>query len=233
MDSYAYGLWPLVVVNSVLFIVFAFSFSHPVTGRDWRQFGAFSAFIVALFAEMFGFPLTIYILSGWLVHRFPGINIYSHDAGHFWYLLFGGIGDPHASAIHVASNLIIFSGFILLAASWRVLYRAQISRGFATTGPYAHIRHPQYLAFIFISLGLFLQWPTLLTLVMFPILSAMYVRLARREDDAMFGEEYETWARKTPAFIPVIGGRLKRPRKDEHPQTAVNPEGGNLEWTSF
>src|SRR5579883_503295 len=201
----AYGLWPLVAINAAVFIIFAFSFSHPRTSRDWRSFGAFSAFLLALFTEMYGFPLTIYLLSGWLQSRYPDLEPFSHNAGHLWETLLGWKGDPHLNLLHLLSNVLIGGGFILLAASWDVLYKAQREHRLATTGPYACVRHPQYMGFIVIMFGFLLQWPTLLTLVMFPILVTMYVRLAHREERealAEFGEQYARYMRAVPAFVP-------------------------------
>ena len=219
-DLPAYGLWSLVVINSAVFIIFAFSFFKPRTRRDWRTFGGFSAFIVALFVEMYGFPLTIYLASGWIAQRFPGIDPFSHDAGHLWYTLLGFKSNPHLNPIHLASNLFILGGFLLLSASWRVLYNAQHEGRLATTGPYSWVRHPQYVGFIAIMSGFLLQWPTLITLIMFPILVTVYVRLARREEAevrAEFGHVWDEYASRTPAFVP----RLQRPRAD-----SVGPERG-------
>src|SRR3990170_3587797 len=149
-DLPAYGLWALVLINAAVFIIFAFSFARPRTARDWRSFGAFTGFLVALFTEMYGFPLTIYLLAGWLQRRYPGLDLLSHNTGHLWETLLGWQGDPHLNPLHLVSNLLIAGGFILLAAAWRVLYAAQQSRRLATTGPYASVRHPQYAAFILI-----------------------------------------------------------------------------------
>jgi protein-S-isoprenylcysteine O-methyltransferase Ste14 len=204
----AYGLWPLVFINSAVFIIFAFSFTKPKTKRDWRSFGAFAAFIVALFAEMYGIPLTIYFLSGWLASRYPGLDPLGHDAGHLWYTILGLKGDSHLNPIHLISNGLVFAGFFLLAAAWKVLYRAQQEHGLAVTGPYARIRHPQYVAFMLIMFGFLLMWPTLVTLAMFPVLVWMYARLAKSEEAealAGFGEAYERYKRDTPAFFPRVG----------------------------
>jgi len=211
-DSPEYGLWSLVIINSLIFIIFAFSFTKPRTSRDWRSFGAFSAFIVALFAEMYGFPLTIYLLSGWLVGRYPEIDFLSHDAGHLWQTLFGLRGDPHFNQLHILSDVFIFGGLVWLGSAWRVLYEAQRSHTLATTGPYAYMRHPQYAGFIVIMFGFLLQWPTILTLLMFPVLVTMYVRLAGREERevmAEFGDEYQRYASVTPGFFPRFGGAAR------------------------
>lgn len=208
--SPAYGLWSLVVVNSLVFVVFAFSFARPQSPRDWRSFGAFSAFLVALFAEMYGFPLTIYLLSGWLGHRFPDVDFGSHDGGHLLEVALGWRGQPHFGPFHVLSAIVIGGGFWLLAAAWPVLYRARRARTVAMTGPYVHLRHPQYVGFVLIMFGFLLQWPTLVTLLMFPILVTMYVRLAKleeREATREFGDVYRDYCEATPAFFPRLGRR--------------------------
>lgn len=205
-DNSAYGLWFLVIFNSAIFIMFAFSFFKPQTGRDWRTFGAFSAFIVALFVEMYGFPLTIYVMSGWLQSRYPGLDLMSHNSGHLWSTLLGEKGNPHFGPLHIASYLFLGLGFYLLSSAWNVLYHAQRHHRLATTGPYARMRHPQYVGFVMILFGFLLQWPTLLTLLMFPFLLVMYARLAITEEKEMrkqFGSEYDAYASHTQRFLPA------------------------------
>mgnify|MGYP001348870709 CR=1 FL=1 len=212
----AYGLWTLVAINSAVFILFAFSFFKPRTARDWRSFGAFSAFLVALFTEMYGFPLTIYLLSGWLQSRYPEVDWLSHDAGHLLEMLFGWKANPHFGPFHLLSFVFIGGGFVLISAAWKVLYDAQRRRTLATTGPYAYVRHPQYVGFVLVMFGFLLQWPTLLTLLMFPVLVVMYLRLARREERealAAFGDAYRRYMAEVPAFVPKLtrlAGRAPR-----------------------
>jgi protein-S-isoprenylcysteine O-methyltransferase Ste14 len=204
MADAAYGLWPLVVVNTALFVVFAASFFHPRTGRDWRAMGAYSAFLVALFTEMYGVPLTVYLLSGWLGSKFPALTA-THAGGHLWNDLVGWRGDPHLSPFHLASYVFIGAGFWLIATAWRVLHEAAQRDELATTGPYARVRHPQYDGFLLIMAGFLLQWPTIPTLVMFPILVLVYLRLARseeREVAARFGSAWQAYAARTPGFVP-------------------------------
>ena len=208
-DLPAYGLWFLAALNAAVFIFFAFSFARPASPRDWRSLGAFSAFVVALFAEMYGFPLTLYLLSGWLQSRYPSLDLLTHDAGHIWWAFGEQQGDPHLALPHVLSYVALGGGFWLLAVSWRVLHRAQRDGRLAVEGPYARLRHPQYLAFILILFGFLLQWPTLLTLLMFPVLVFMYLRLARSEEREMaarFGEAYARYAARTPAWLPHLRG---------------------------
>lgn len=206
-ETPAYGLWALVILNTAVFVLFALSFARPQTKRDWRSFGMFAAFLVALFTEMYGFPLTIYLLSGWLGSTYPGIDLLSHDSGHLWSTLLGWQGDPHFSPFHLVSYVLMGGGLLLISAAWEVLYKAQREHRLAVDGPYARLRHPQYVGFVLIMLGFLLQWPTLITLVTFPILIVMYVRLARREEKetmTQFGDEYPVYAKHTPAFLPRL-----------------------------
>lgn len=218
---YEYGYWPLVIISSLIFIIFAFSFTRPKSWRDWRSFGAFSAFMVALFTEMYGIPLTIYLLSGWLGSRYPQLDLFAHENGHLWQtLLGGGSGDAHFTLIHMVSILFIGGGMVLIMNAWRVLYQAQREGRLATGGPYAYVRHPQYVGFVAVLLGFLVQWPTLLTLAMFPFLVWMYARLARieeREVRGAFGEAYDAYASQIPRFIPRRGCGTKPHRMTRAP----------------
>jgi protein-S-isoprenylcysteine O-methyltransferase Ste14 len=179
----------------------------------WRSFGAFGAFPVALFIEMHGFPLTIYLQSGWLRTRYPDVDWFSHDAGHSLEMMFGWKTNPHAGPFHILSFVLIGGGFILISAGWRVLYDAQRKHALATTGVYAHLRHPQYVGFVLVTFGFLLQWPTILTLAMFPFLVRIHVRLAlaeEREARREFGDAYERYAAATPRWVPYWGAKVIR-----------------------
>jgi len=227
----AYGLWPLVVINSAIFIFFAFSFIKPKTKHDWRSLGAFSAFIVALFVEMYGFPLTIYFLSGWLQSKFPQTDFFAHGNGHLWYTLVGFEGNPHLNPIHLLSNVLIFVGFYITYKSWIILHKAQKEGALATTGPYGVVRHPQYDGFVLVMLGFLLMWPTLLTLAMFPILLVVYIRLARQEENLIreeFGKAYDDYAQNVPAFLPRMTKHVNSNRKRNSRNEKIDRTNGSF-----
>jgi len=200
--QYAYGLWPLVIINVGLFVGFLFSFAKPTTKVEWRSLGLFSSFIVALFVEMYGFPLTIYFLTSWLGSRYPVANPFSHENGHLLGIFFG-IRSDHGTMLHLLSNVLIFAGAMFVAQGWNAVHqgRGLVVRG----GPYKYVRHPQYAGFIAIIIGFLIQWPTLITIVMAPILVIRYIRLAKQEEKSMlknYPKEYGEYMRKVSAWIP-------------------------------
>ena|SRR3989338_7379292 len=200
---YEYGNWLLVLFNIVLFLYFIYSAFKPRTKTDWRTFRIFGAFIVALFAEMYGFPLTVYLLTSFF-GSLLGLD-FTHNNGHILNTLLGLKGDPHANFLHIISYALIIGGLILLGKAWEVLYKAQKQQSLAVNSVYKYLRHPQYLAFILIIFGFLIQWPTIITLVMAPILIFRYIRLAKTEEKEMlgkFGSVYKVYKNRVPGFFP-------------------------------
>lgn len=207
---YGYGFWSLVVFNAAFFVIFVLSFLTPLRRREWRSFGVYSAFIVALFTEMYGFPLTIYFLTALLGSRYPALNPFSHASGHLWVALFGG-GAAMMTTIHLVSNALMFGGLVIIHEGWGRIHRAQ--GALVTDGLYAWVRHPQYSGLFLITIGLLIQWPTILTALTWPILLYMYSRLARREEADMerqFGDSYRAYVERVPRFFP----HLRRPKTE-------------------
>lgn len=216
--QYGYGNWLLVIGVNTVFLLFLFDVFKPKTPTDWRTFGSFAAFVIALFAEMYGFPLTIYFLASRFGSQFPQLN-FTHASGHLWEVLLGNTGDPHVSIFHLISNLFIVGGILLIASAWKVLYQAVKKKTLATTGPYRYIRHPQYSGFILIIIGFLLQWPTLITLIMAPFLIFRYIRLASQEETYMlktFGQSYIKYKKSAPGWWPSIKCMIGYKKGGEH-----------------
>ena len=206
---YAYGFWSLVVVNVVLFAFFILSFLTPVKKREWRSMSVTIAFFVALFTEMYGFPLTIYILTGILGSKYPALNPFSHASGHLWLTFFGG-GPTMMVLIHLISNTFVLIGFVIMWKGWKLIHSAK--GGLVTGGPYAYVRHPQYAGLFLVMIAMLIQWPTIITALMFPVLVFVYYRLSKREESEMitlFGDEYRRYMEKAPMFIPRLGGKTR------------------------
>ena len=203
--AYAYGFWSLVIVNVALFAFFILSYLAPVKKREWRSMGITLAFFVALFTEMYGFPLTIYIITGILGSRYPALNPFSHASGHLWLAFLGG-GALMMTVIHLISNGLTIIGFVIMWKGWKLIHGAK--GGFVKEGPYAYVRHPQYSGLFLIMIGMLIQWPTIITALMFPVLIFVYYRLSKREEGEMlktFGDEYREYMEKIPMFIPRTG----------------------------
>lgn len=199
--SYDYGWWPLVILHVGLVLVFAFSYLRPTRRREWRSLGAFMAFVVALFSEMYGFPLTIYLLTA-LLGRAPFPDPFAHASGNLLASLLG-LGGGWALAFMAGGGLLMLLSVLIVGAAWKKVHAA--NGEMVTDGPYAVVRHPQYSGLMLGVLGALLQWPTLLTLIMAPILFVTYYQLARREEREMerrFGRRWLAYAARTPMLLP-------------------------------
>ena len=203
-EIYTYGLWPVVALNIGIFIFFALSYLRPKKRQEWRSMGVFTGFVVALFAEMFGFPLTIYLLTSVLGSQYPAIDPFTHINGHLWVALLGGSISVWI-VVMVVSNAAILAGLIIMGRSWKQIHRA--GGALVTSGLYSRVRHPQYSALFLIILGFLIQWPTIITVAMWPVLTVMYYRLARREEVEMedhFGDGYVAYRQQVPMFLPRL-----------------------------
>lgn len=203
-DVYDYGMWAVALFNVGLFVFFAFSFLTPQGRVEWRNFGAVTAFFVALFTEMYGFPLTIYLLTAWFGDAYPVLQPFSHKFGHLWLVVFGG-SDLAWALVMAISLMLLLTGYLLLSKGWRLVHGTE--GRLVTGGVYSFARHPQYTGLFLIIIAFLVQWPTMLTVLMAPVLVAAYVHLARREEVSMrarFGEQYDKYARRVPGFIPPI-----------------------------
>lgn len=201
-QEYAYGMWAVAAFNVGLFAFFFISFLPPKAFAEWRNLGVVTAFLVALFSEMYGFPLTIYLLTGWLGDAYPALQPFNHKFGHLWVVVFGG-SDLAWGVVMAASLALMLAGYVLLSKGWRQVHGNQ--NGMVDDGVYAYARHPQYTGLFLVILGFLVQWPTLLTVLMAPILVWAYVHLARSEERHMlsrFGERYAAYSRQVPAFFP-------------------------------
>ncbi len=203
-ELYAYGMWPFVVINTAIFIFFVLSYLKPKRRREWRSMGAFSAFTVALFTEMYGFPLTIYLLTSTLGSRYPVIDPFTHINGHLWVALSGG-STAMWGLVMLLSWSAMIGGLVIMGKAWKQIHKA--NGELVTSGLYRLVRHPQYFGLFLITVGFLIQWPTIITASMWPILMLMYYRLARREEkeiESRFGDQYVTYRQQVPMFWPRL-----------------------------
>jgi len=197
-------VWLFVAINAGIFIFFALSYLRPKRRWEWRSLGAFSAFTVALFTEMYGFPLSIYVLTSVLGSRYPVTNPFTHVNGNLWAVFMGG-SDYVSGFFMFLGSVAMIAGLVVMGKAWKQIHAAKGK--LVTVGLYRRVRHPQYFGLFLITVGMFIQWPTIVTVAMWPILMFMYYRLARREEKEMetqFSDQYATYRRQVPMFLPRL-----------------------------
>ena len=199
-DTPAGGVWGLTAVMVVIASWILYRYVAPRSWREWTRAGLIQAFIIALYAEMYGFPLTIYLLSGFLGLDIPWL----HQSGHLWATLFGW-GHTGAMLEMLVGYAIVFFGISLLIEGWREVYLATQRNQLAISGLYKLVRHPQYTGIFLAIFGQLIHWPTIPTLLLFPIVVWAYYRLAKKEEQEMmekFGTEYWNYQNAVPMFFP-------------------------------
>lgn len=203
--DYDYGLWSAVIFSILFFGLFLLTFLRPKLKREWQAMGVFSAFLVALFTEMYGFPLTIYLLVSYFGGKISLVNPFSHPSGNLWATLF--LGPAWSIPLMIIGGGLQLIALVLLGRAWRQIYRAH--EELVTQGLYGIVRHPQYASLILLVIGSLINWATPITLLMAPLLVFMYCKLAKKEEtelEAKFGIEYQNYKERTPAFIPGLAG---------------------------
>lgn len=208
-DSYDYGLWSMVLFNVILFSAFVFGFLRPKKKYEWRTLGVFTAFIVALFVEMYGFPLTIYVLISLFGSKIGLTDPFQHVNGHLLGTLFG-TPEWFKLIICQLGGFVMLIGLIIMGKGWKLIHGTQ--GDLVTSGVYSYVRHPQYSGLFLVTIGMLIQWPTIITLIMWPILTYAYYRLAMREErevEKKFGHEYAVYRETVPAFIPRFKKRTQ------------------------
>ncbi len=201
-QAYAYGAWGLVITMVLISVFFIVRFIPMRTRLGKRSGGALIAFIVALFAEMYGFPLTIYLLLHFVGIRIPLDHISGHLLGDV--ISYSGLGNGWFIVMTI-SNILLIMGIWLVMTGWERVYKSQ--GNLVTDGVYKYVRHPQYTGIFIITLGFMIQWPTLTTLILWPFVIAMYVRLAKQEEQDVlqeFPQEYREYMQRTPMFFPLL-----------------------------
>ena len=196
------GHWMLMLVMIVIGLWIIFKYLAPKSWKEWRNAGILQAFVIALYVEMYGFPLTIYLLTSFLDLDIPWL----HMKGHLWATLLG-LGDKGAMIEMIIGLGIALLGLTMIFRGWRLVYRAQQEDKLVTEGIYRYMRHPQYTGIFLALFGQLIHWPTLPTIVFFPVIVCLYYRLARKEEKDMlekFGREYEIYMQQVPPFFPTL-----------------------------